>query len=277
MIDQNASATFAAVILVCLNAAACALEEGREDDVGLQVQGVISGRNYGTYCEESYQNGWQVTLPGTWDTCNNFNSRMNLLAPRSFYYNLHGAAWHFDNSGDQENGGGLDGVDLVFVSTHGGAWTSPDRAALAMWDQNSVSISTDYRLGDENKGLSIFAMHACETLKFSGLNNRWTSAFDGGLRIAVGSHDKIFFSSSSTGNGSRFADNMNAGQSIRDAWKNALSGTSLDQDAAVVPTGTNSTNCTSRLDGINWSNLTTFARLFDTAWQSICQREWANL
>lgn len=203
---------------------------------------------------------------------------MNNLAPRDFYYNLSGAAWHFDQSGDQEHSGGLDAVDVAFVSTHGGAWTSPLTGTLTMFEQNQRALTVDWRLGDEDRGLSLLAMHSCETLKDDGnIAARWVPAFDGGLRIAVGSQDKIFFSSSSTGNGSRFADNLGAGQKIRDAWKNALSGTSLDQDAAVLATGANETNCWSRLDNMKWSTLTTTSRLRDAAWQTWCTRAWADL
>jgi hypothetical protein len=207
--------------------------------------------------------------------CANFNSAMNNISPQSFYYNMHGAAWHWENSGDQENHGGLDGVDVVFISTHGGAWTSPITATQCMWEQDTRTYSTNWRLGDENRGLSLYATHSCETLKNDGyILDRWMNAFDGGLRMAVGSHGDLYID---TGDGQRFANNMRSGQLIKDAWKNGLSGGSPDEDVAVLATGSDANNCWSRMDTINWSNLTTVTRLQDAAWQVWCQLQWDNL
>ena len=105
--------------------------------------------------------------------------------------------------------------------------------------------------------------------------DRWVSAFDGGLRMVVASHDKIFFGSAHVNDGKRFADNLRAGQTIKNAWLNGLSGAG-NNDVAVAATGATVADCTNRLNTFTWSNLTTIPRLRDAEWQWVCWDSWDN-
>ena len=233
-------------------------------------------RNYGTFCQQDFQDNWRPFLGDTWTQCANFNAAMDLLAPRRFYFNLHGAAHRFEDAGDQD-GAGLDTVDVVYVSTHSGAWTGPARGTFTMWDNGLRAFSTNMRLGDEDRGLSLLAAHTCELLKDDGqIIDRWATTFDGGLRMIVGSHDSLFAGSGSVNEGRRFADNLRAGQTIKNAWLNALSGTSNDNDVAVAATGASEADCWNRMDSLTWANLTTTPRLRDWDWQWMCWNWWDN-
>ncbi|MCG5051426.1 MAG: hypothetical protein KA712_00550 [Myxococcales bacterium] len=242
-------------------------------------QALDTNRLYGTRCQENYEGTWIATLAGTWSTCSKFNKAMDNLAPRSFYFNLQNAETRFEDTLDHCGGscGGIDTVDMLFVSTHGGAWSNPARGTQVMWNRSTRAFSTNMRLGDEDRGLSLYASHSCDILKNDGqLGTRWQSAFDGGLRMIVGSHDKIWFNTSYTTDGERFANNMRNGQLLKDAWKNSLAGNSADNDAAVMTTGANDSDCWNRMDSMTWSNLLSTPRLRDWDWQTWCQLQWDN-
>jgi hypothetical protein len=275
--DWQRRRTLIVPLTLPLLAGAVACSEHRSSEFETSAAALDSSRLYGTYCQQDFQNDWRPLLSDTWTMCANFNSAMNDLSPQSFYWSMHGVASLWEDSEDQADDGGLDTVDLVFISTHGGAWTNPDVATQTMWDQDTRTLSTDWRLGDESRGLSLYATHSCETLmRDEHILDRWTSVFDGGLRMVVGSHGDLY---TDTGDGQRFANNMKSGQLIKDAWANALHGGSPDQDAAVLTTGSDENNCWARMNSINWSNLTSTntPRLQDNAWQYWCHIQWDNL
>jgi Family of unknown function (DUF6345) len=263
-----------------------------------QVRSVTSAvdntRRYGTFCQQDFAlnaagQHWQDEILGAWSTCANFNTAMNKLAPQAFYFTLHGAAPFFlpSNDGQTSPPGGVDTVDLLYTNTHGGAFallTPPPadlgvNATVVMFENEGRALSTFMRLGNNSRGLSAWANLTCNILSNADGRelDRWSNAFDGGLKILAASHDKVQFNGSVTSHGTRFADNLRAGQTVRMAWKNALSGTSLDNDAAVVATGANWTDCSSRLNNINWTNLTSTPKLQDWGWVQLCQDQWDNL
>jgi hypothetical protein len=221
---------------------------------------------FGTRCQADYQAGWQNTLPYMWDRCGWFVSELDATDTSVFYFSLHNSKTRYSTC--DSCGTGVDDVALMYTGTHGGA-INDTNARLAMWEQNvrALSNSDSWRFGDEATGCSIFAQYACETLTAGDSNNqmkdRWRGAFRGGLRIATGSHDKLWDSITTNETGEDFADDLQDGKSVKWAWFDGNGDWWEDQDVKVLATGSNSSNCASRRDGIKWQNFTSFGRLRD--------------
>lgn len=229
---------------------------------------------FGAGCQKEYQNGWQTTLSNAWDHCGWFNNELDDTDTKVFYYNLHGAKWWWEEGGDS---GTLDNVNLFYALTHGGAWA--DRSVWAMWDQNKRADSSKMRLGDDSYGLSILATYSCETLKFSD-GQMWTRMgpiFRGGLRIAVGSHDKLYDSSTTNEVGEDFADNLQKKNTIKYSWKDAVSDWYTAQDATIMSTGKNKADCENRRDTMKWQNYPSYPRIRDGEIGYYCYWYWNNL
>ena len=229
---------------------------------------------FGTGCQRSYENGWQVTLSHTWKRCGWFNNELDDTDFKIFYYNLDGGEWWWEGGGDQLT---LDNVHLFYSSTHGGGWST--RSVWAMWNDGSLASSTDMRLGNESYGLSIFSTYSCETLKFND-GKMWTRMgpiFRGGLRYATGSHDKLYDSITTDEVGEDYADNLQKGKTIKYAWKDGNSDWWEDQDVTVMATGTSSSNCASRRDNMKWQNFGSYSRLRDSQIAYYCYWYWDNL
>ena len=241
--------------------------------LGATLQAQAAAR-FGTGCQADYQDNWQTTLSHVWKRCGWFNDELDDTDHKIFYYNLHGAKWWWETGGDQLT---LDNVNLFYASTHGGGWS--DKSVWAMWDKNSLAESTNMRLGDESYGLSILATYACETLKFSD-GKMWTRMgpiFRGGLRIALGSHDKLYDSITTDETGEDFADNMQKSHTLKYAWKDANSDWATSQDVTVMATGTSSADCANRRDTMKWQNYTSYPRLRDGDIKYYCYSYWNNL
>lgn len=231
------------------------------------ASGARAQADFGTLCTADYQNGWQGSLPYSWNRCGWFVSQLDATDNRIFYWSLENAET-FYSSCDGCGGIGADTVALLYTNTHGGAINNPD-AFLPMWNQNSFAqTNTDgWRLGDESLGLSILALYACETLtnadSSTALINRWRNTFRGGLRIVLGSHDKLYDAEMTDEVGEDFAAEMQYGQPLMWAWFYGNSDWYCDQDVKALATGTNESVCKSRRDSMKWQNFTSFPRLRD--------------
>jgi len=236
--------------------------------------------HFGTLCQADYQNSWKNSLPYSWERCGWFNDELDDTDIFDFYWNLHGART-FYSSCDGCAGIGADTVSLLYTNTHGGAINSND-ARLAMWDQNirARSNTDNWRLGDESRALSIFANYACATLtsadSSSNLANRWTNTFRGGLRMALGSHDKLYDGVTTNECGEDFADNLQDGDSIKWAWFDGNGDWYCDQDVKVLASGTSESNCVSRKNGMKWQNFGSFSRLRDSSVGWFCSSKIDN-
>jgi len=240
----------------------------------LLSQAVFGAARFGTGCQSDYQNGWQNTLSYVWNRCGWFNDELDDTDTKVFYWNLHNASWWWENAGDQS---WVDNVNLFYASTHGGGWW--DESVWAMWNQDQLASSSRMRLGDESYGTSIFATYSCETLKFND-GRMWVRMgpiFRGGLRIALGSHDKLYDGITTDETGEDFADGLQSSWSIKYAWKDANSDWATDQDVAVMATGTNSADCANRRDNMTWQNYPSYPRLRDNAIGYYCYWYWDNL
>jgi hypothetical protein len=223
-------------------------------------------------CQADYQNNWQVELEETWTRCSWFNNELDDTDTKVYYLNLVGGAGHFNDAGDQNY---MEAVNLLWINTHGGAWV--DTATWVMWDQNSRGFSKNVRLGDEGVGLSMLVQYACATMKWDGVWARWGSAFRGGLRYVMGSHDTLWDSSTTNEVGEDFADNIQGSQEFKYAWRDAVTDWNKDQDASVFATGKTSSECANRRDGMKWQNYGNYPRLKDSDVVYICKTSWENL
>lgn len=243
----------------------------------------IFNANFGMHCTDYYENNWAVGQPYAWSNCDGLWN--NLSATRLFYYNLWNKAYYWHDTGDEANNS-LESVDLFYSFTHGG--TDSTNAYWAMWNDDanigppwgSVATSSQMRLGDESRRLSIFATHACHVLEWSNIWAHWGPIFNGGLRIALSSHDTMH--PDSTNMGTDFANYLNAGYSFKDAWAISYDNSAYNnQDVAVAATGTSDADCANRRDTMSMSNFNGFQRLgncSDCTWHTkICRRVWDDI
>ncbi len=226
---------------------------------------------FGTLCQSAYQNGWQHTLPEVWNRCAWFNDELNDTDTEVFYYNLHGAKPYIENSSDQYLS---ETVNLLYVNTHGGAWS--DTAAYAMWNNGQDAFTKNMRLGDESTGLGMLSTYSCDTLKHDDkLITRWDDAMRGGLRYVSGSFDTVYDGVTTNEQGEVYADELQHQSTFKYAWRDSIDDFWTDEDPAVLATGTNSSNCSSRKNNMRWQNYTSYGRLRDSAIGYYCTTWWS--
>ncbi len=234
----------------------------------LGVTDARSAAHFGTYCQADYQNDWRTCLPYSWNRCEGFNEELDESDIFDFYSSLHPDARSAYSTCDDCADFGADSVSLLYTNTHGGAINDTD-ARLAMWSQNvrALSNTDNWRLGNESVRLSIMANYACETLTAADSGPqmwaRWRNTFRGGLRIVLGSHDKLYDGETTDEVGEDFADNLQDGDSIKWAWFDGNGDWWCDQDVKVLATGSGESNCHSRRDNMRWQNFNDYQRLRD--------------
>ncbi|MBI4511073.1 MAG: hypothetical protein HY698_15680 [Deltaproteobacteria bacterium] len=244
-----------------------------EGDVASESLPAVGGARFGTMCQKEYENGWQTTLDYVWNRCGWFNNELDDTDSKIFYYNLHGTKSLWETSWDQNY---LDNVNLFYSSTHGGAWSGS--AVYAMWDDGDLAYTSSMRLGDESYGLSIMSTYSCDTLKLDGqLINRWRNTMRGGLRYVTGSHDTLWDGLTTDETGEDYADELQKSNTIRYAWRDGNSDWYVDNDVAVMTTGLNSSDCSSRRSGMKWQNYTSYNRRRDGDAAYYCWTYWDNL
>jgi hypothetical protein len=258
------------------------VEGGARIPVGTLVLGLVAlaagtaaaAARFGTECAEQYQNGWQNTLPYSWARCSGFNDELDDTDTKVFYWDLNGAKYYWETNGDQYE---PDFVHLFYANTHGGGWW--DKSVWAMWNQGSLADSQNMRLGDESFGTHIFATYACETMRYND-GRFWVRMgpiFRGGVKYAMGSHDKVWMGWTTDEVGEDFADNLQKGEYLWSAWANGNSDWYFDQDITAMATGANSGDCNNRLYYMKWQNFGSYGRLRDGQIGWWCGYAWDNL
>ena len=235
--------------------------------------------DFGTYCQQEYEDGWLREVRDAWRHCSRFNNELDDTDTRIFYRNLHSARDEFETDNDQN---GLERVDLAYIFTHGArsSDSGDHKAVWGMWDVDVFADSWDMWLGNENRGLSILASYVCETHTVEDGNawTRWRNPFKGGLRYTVGSHDLLYSGSRVTDEcGREFADNLQDGDVIKYAWKKAVREIIVDQDATAIASGSNAEDCHNRRDNMTWQNFSSYPRRRGDNMNHICWTYWNNL
>lgn len=249
---------------------------------------VASDSNYhnGSYGEGTFQNDWRDELPHADTAAVKFREQVdNSTTTRFGTYNMHGSAvpglWH--DSCDTCAGGGLDTADIVFIATHGGAWSAPDTATWTMGDVDVRAKSMYMRLGDEDDQLQIFAAMSCDTMSDAAVTggtaamwSRWSPIMKGGLYAAVSSHGTIWFGYYSRRNGLKFAKELQDGNTIRYAWRDGMGAGTYDQDVKALYTGSTAAECENRRSGMTWANTASYGVRRDGSINYWCASAWDN-
>ncbi len=278
---MRASALTLLALLEVIVVAGCGGADTTSDSESPQIgkkSAASTMARFGTYCQENYQSGWQVSLSYMNERCNYFNDELDDTDYEAFYFNLSGKKYYLEQYGDhQADLKAPDDVDLLYMGTHGGAQTYS--SIYAMYDVNQFAYTSNMRLGDSawwGGGLAILATYSCQTLKVSdgGLVTRWGSVLRGGLKMAVGSHDTLWDGLTTDETGEDFADDLQHGYSIEYSWYDGNTDWYFDQDTAVVATGTNSTNCSSRKDQMTWQSYGNYPFLRDANIGWTCWTYW---
>ena len=171
----------------------------------------------------------------------------------------------------------LEDVDLFFANTHGAIGWGGFNAQWTMYNQNQWAYSSAMRLGDELYGLSIFSTYSCSTL-YTGdsmLVVRWQPIMQGGLRYTTGSHRTLWSGYTTSEVGEEYADLLQAGWVIKDAWRDGLSDWWETQDIASMTTGFDSAYCNNRLGSMKWQNYNQYYRLTDVV-NHYCWSQWTG-
>jgi Family of unknown function (DUF6345) len=158
-------------------------------------------------------NGLQGNLSNTKAQAEGFLN--TLAATRGFNWgdNL---AWDqdFEQSGKGLPSAGTDttwadNVDIVFFSGHGSA----DRFYFGTKMDDGVAKASEIRWGD--KDLEWIALDACQVLSRDGVFDRWGWPVFAGLHMIVGFDTTTL---DEANRGRLFAQYLNAGWTVRDAW-----------------------------------------------------------
>jgi hypothetical protein len=214
--------------------------------------------HFGVRCQDDFQNGWAPTIDVV-TGCTDFISEIQTAHPVDFAFNLHGAqtAFYFGQAPETCNScGGVDSVDFFFLSTHGTiASNNADYAGYAMWDDacagtnppGCIAWTPQMRLGDSGKQLKVLATFSCDTFKNDDklFTKRWGAAFAGGLKVGVGGHDLLYTDNDASAM-QDFATYMLEGNSIGNAWLNAVYNDNNANHPTVANTGANKASCWKR-------------------------------
>lgn len=224
---------------------------------------------FGTRCQATFDNGWQASLPYVYGRCAGFNDRMDDNNVGLFYYTIVGNSGFTYNDGSAYYGG-VDSVDLFYVSTHGGV--NATDAILARRAQNTFALSSQWRFGDNSNQAAIFSQYACKTLQIdNNAYGRWDNVFKGGLYLATGSHDLFYDAWDTEETGYDYADGLTHGVTVKWAWFDGNSDWWYGQDVAIYASSSGSLSaCQSRRDNMTGQNINSYTRWRDGNMNRIC-------
>jgi hypothetical protein len=237
---------------------------------------------FGTRCQGNFNGSWQQNLSYVYARCEGFNNELDDYDTKKFYFNLSGAVTGFSGSDGSLSAGGVDAVDLFYMSTHGGV--DDVRFFYALKEQNQFACSrfsnwtslcvpgADWRYGDNSRTVKIFSQYTCATLAIDDFAwDRWKQPFRGGLYLATGSHDKLYDGSTTDETGEDYADDLQDGKSVKWAWFDGNGDWNADQDVAIYASSSGSlSECQVRRDYMTWQNVIQFPRLRDGNMNRIC-------
>ena len=237
---------------------------------------------FGTRCQGTFNGTWQKTLPFAYSRCEGFNNELDDYDTKKFYFNLSGQATGFSGNDGIVDSGGVDAVDLFYVSTHGGV--DSVRFFYALKEQNKFACSqfssgsnqcvsgADWRYGDNSRKVKIYSQYICYTIAIDDFSwDRWKQPFRGGLYIATGSQDKLYDGWTTDETGEDYADDLQDGKSVKWAWFDGNGDWYEDQDVAVYASSSGPlAECQLRRDSMTWQNVPQFPRLRDGDMNRLC-------
>lgn len=247
-------------LLGCSANSGTSAEKG-EQQIESVTSDIVSQRTIqvGVRCQQDYQNGWQVDVGNNdvWSRCSNFYNNVRQTEIGAFYYNLHGAKPALERPDTCGWACGYaDSVDFFYMNTHGGGSDSTTSSRWAMWDQYSTAYSANMRLGASGRENMVLATFSCQTHSTDAFTwNRWLPVFAGGMVVTVGGRDLLY--SGQTQSGSEFADRLDNGEPIGQAWNESTWYADNSNHPGAIATGRDPNDCWNRMG-------TTFDTLFQT-------------
>jgi hypothetical protein len=249
-------------------------------EISVVTRAAVGGGLFGLYATDYYQNNWDNNFCDSsgcygWATTNGFGNRFDDFNTKLFSWGLGGTKSYLEDTNDHLTS---DAVDVLWLFTHGEALDAAN-SLWRMWDSQQNAVSTSMRLGDEARGLKIFASFACGVMKYSDgmFWARLGSIFRGGLKYMVGSHDLIYWGWTMDESGRDFAANLHGSQGIHNAWKNAMSDWWHANDVTAAATGTSIQDCWNRHHSYDHYLSNTFPVLRDGMITHYCYYSWDNL
>lgn len=224
----------------------------------------------GAKSQDQFESGWLSASTYRHMTCGNFVNKMDSYSDstRQYWTEIKGAKWRYLEGDGEGYGYGIDNVDIYMNCSHGGI--SGNSFTIAMWDENDLVYSSQMRLGDDGRGLSIYTSYDCGQMNpSSGWSTRWSYLFKGGLRYASAFWGSSYNSEDTQYFGRHYAENLHNGLSLKYAWLNAMDDYA-GNTPAVMATGISSSSCDSRLSNMNWSNYKNYERYRDNRITNYC-------
>jgi hypothetical protein len=227
----------------------------------------------GVRCQDDFQNNYDPNIDA-YSMCSNFINTIKRTDWVDFYFNLHGANVAFVNGSPTETCnpcGGADSVDFFLMYTHGGI--DPTQSRYAMWDFQTRAWSGSMRFGEGGQQLKVFATYSCDTLATSDGHfwDRMGPAFRGGVKIMLGAHDLLY--DGDPQKGTEFASRMQDGETISNAWLEAVWYANNDNHPSAAATGIDANDCWNRM-GMNLESVRTTAPLRDGQIGYVCWAGW---
>ena len=243
--------------------------------------------DFGTRCQQDFQNDWQSSLPNTYRACSSFNeTMMDAGNQRRFYYNLQNTSatqYRLHDVGDHTTHG-ADTLTGLFVATHGGAFSG--RWVYTLHEDGEYAESNKMRLGDDAKELRLLMSYSCDTMKGdSDFVQRWRNVFRGGLSYATGAHGDLYFYGSRRtmrSIGDDLATEMVEGTTMRSAWRIAFKDRSSrwnsnDNSPAVLAVQKNSADCAHWRQNATWTNIDGYIQDRDHNARIYCWTRWTDI
>ncbi len=271
-------------------------------ELGSTSQALGRKFKFGTSTTDAFENAWQEPLPHAWSYMNAFS---NSISHHSASYDvslawsrqLGDGSWMREPKLSDPDGMGADGVNFLYVLTHGaaGVYKEPDghggyvdgqhpvldfsrnpkgdpTAELSMQAKDAFVSSTQLRFGECGPtGLEVLALDACNALRNDAdSGNRWFHAFGGGLKMLLG-HASLFYLSEKTW-GSRLAyDLVVNNEPIARAWEENRWAANHKHSVVAMATGVNEQDCYDRLYHMTIANLKDYPSIHESSIGVMCQ------
>ena len=262
---------------------------------GILLLSIISMSAYadkfGTLCQEDFEeeDGKESTISYTYSHCSKFNSKMDSIrnTSKKFYQFIDSSnesGWSPSND-DNSGVGGIDTVDLVFVSSHGNS--TKDYSLISKYGYQDRHYSTNWEFGNNTEYLDVLAMYACSTMRID--STRYSSNKDGvetdhggqsyqytrfktplrtGMKLVLGAYDSMYGGYWRQNEGRNFANYLKSGHSLQYAWRKAY----RSHHPNTMATGKTSSNCNNRRSKLKWKNLNSYSRITGSDNKYFCQR-----
>lgn len=253
----------------CLGCTTEGTTQDQQETIELSTHNLIAQGYFGLLTTEKYENNWQAKHCKNflfWEFCyawemtdafgdvfDDWNYKRFRAAPDSYTGAL------MQEGYDTISPYGADLQDVEYIHTHG--WlSSPYDAAMAMWNEDVAVGSSAFRFGDDDRGLKLFIAYSCHQLEPDDgyWSYRWNPAFRGGLKLMLGSSGTLSWGTgmwATTHDLAVYITNPAFADVVAWSWYYVNTYAEMEQDIAVMASGTNMDNCWYRMWNYNYDDL----------------------